>query len=96
MKKSNKISEFVKSKFDRNEIIKEESDRNQKKWRTILDMFFCIFVRLFFIGQSIFCIYFLIEISLNKYFLFLIILLVLILVDAFYITIFRLGKEHTW
>ena len=89
-----KIIVKLRKKFTRKEILKE--DINVKLWRKILDIIMCILVRLVFIGECIFAIYYVIGITNNLAFVSMIVPIILIILDGIYVSIFRLGKEHSW
>ncbi len=85
----------LKATFNRKELLKFEHDVTKRR-RIILNIFLCVFVRCIFLVESIFFLYFLIGITQNHFYLFLILPLIFIIVDGVYVAIFRFGKEHTW
>lgn len=60
------------------------------------DIFLSSFVRLFFILESIFCIYYVINLTSNLLFLFVLVPLVGIIVDDIYVSVKRKGKDYFW
>ena len=60
------------------------------------DIFICTVIRLVFVLQSLFCVYYLISYSLNYTFLILCLGIIFILADSVYIIVKRKGKEHMW
>jgi hypothetical protein len=93
-KSDSKLLNFILSKFDRKKILKGE--REKKRWQVALDLFFCTLVRLIFIIQAVFLIYYVVALTNNFYYIFSIVLIILIIADGLYVSVFRLGMEHTW
>ena len=71
-----------------------EKEADTKK--RVFNLIRCNFVRLLLIGQGIFCIHYLISITGYLSYLSLVTCLVVILLDALYVSIFRDGKEYKW
>ena len=71
------------------------SSRN-RKLKLAYEIFICVIIRLFFIFQAGFSIYFLVSFYEKKTYLVLVIFVLVILIDAFYVSIYRKGKEYTW
>lgn len=62
----------------------------------ICDMAMATLVRIVFLLQGIFCIYFLVASTRNYFFLFMIIFLIVICIDGFYVVLRRKGQEWFW
>ena len=60
------------------------------------DMAMCMLVRLVFVFEGAFCIYFLVTFNQNYFYLFLIAGLLVICLDSIFIMVKRKGKEHFW
>jgi hypothetical protein len=80
--------------FSRDEILKEEKD--EKSFKKLFNIILCNKVRIVYIIQSAFFVYFLIGITGDFSFFYLLIPALFIFFDSFYVSIFRLGKEPTW
>lgn len=61
-----------------------------------VDIFLCSFIRLFFILESIFCIYYVISLTSNLLYLFVLVPLLGIIVDDIYVSVKRKGKDYYW
>ena len=82
--------------FDRNKILDDE-DKKETYWKKVVNILLCNKIRIAYLIQISFCIYYLIiSHYLNYYFCFLSIFGLVIIIDAIYLSIFRLGKEYTW
>ena len=64
--------------------------------KRVFNLIRCNFVRLLLIGQGIFCIYYLLAITGFLSYISLILCLIVILLDAIYVSVFRDGKEYKW
>jgi hypothetical protein len=70
--------------------------RMDDKCCQFFDVILSIIVRLVYLGEAGFCIYYLANIMGSNYYYILIIFLAVILVDGVYVVIKRFGKEYTW
>lgn len=84
----------LKKFFDRKEILKNEKE--QKLSTRLFNVFLGNLARIIYIVENILCIVYLVKITDNNYFIFLIIFDIIILLDAIYISIFRDGKDFSW
>ena len=64
--------------------------------RMAYDISLCLIVRLWFLLQGSFYIYFLVTYEKNYGWLGIVVLLIIILIDGLYVVIKRKGKEYTW
>ena len=78
--------------FERERFLHKINPRMQKIAFSII----CTLIRLFFIVQGVFIIYYLVTFHNNYNFLFMILNLSIIIADSFYILTINEGKEHTW
>ena len=88
------MPKFLRNCFNKDYILGEL--KNQKLIIKIKHILLCNLLRLFFILQSGFFLYYTYGISNNYKWLFGGIPMVIILLDGFYVTIFRNGKEYAW
>ena len=91
---SKKIVKFLKSNFDRSETLKEETKTSLKS--NLKSISLCVLVRFVLIIQCVFCIYYIVLISSNEYFLALTVCPILIFIYTVYSCVFRNGKEVSW
>ena len=77
------------------EIINDCIDQHQSAFK-IIDIVLCIVVRLWFMLQGAFYIYFLVIFEKNLGYLALIVVLLIILTDGINVIFKRKGKEYTW
>lgn len=70
--------------------------KENKLLEYFVDIFFCSFIRLFFILESIFCIYYIINLTSNLLYLFVLVPLLGIIVDDIYVSVKRKGKDYFW
>ncbi len=94
VKKENFLLKTIKNKFSRSKQL--EGEKKMPTWRKIFDICVGLAVRVVYILEGIFAIYYLVGITGSYYFLFFIILLFIIILDGIYVSCFRHGKEHTW
>jgi hypothetical protein len=90
----NKFVNFALHAFDRKQVLSGENE--QKWWQIAIDLFLCNIVRMVFIDEGIFMIYYVVGITNNYYYIFSIIPLILIILDGLYVSVCRLGKENSW
>jgi hypothetical protein len=62
----------------------------------IWDIFLSCLIRIIFLAESIYVIYYLCRFSKNNYFCFLVIGMVVIVLDGVFVIVKRQGKEHLW
>lgn len=89
-----KLQVFFKKNFDRNETLKYE--KQLPHWRRVVQILLSIIVRLVFVTQSIFLIYYVSGLESNTTYFVELPLVIIIIVDLLYVSIFRDGKEYTW
>jgi hypothetical protein len=73
-----------------------EGEKKVRTWRKVLDISTAILVRAVFLIEAILSLYYIIGVTNSYYFLFFIPLLIVIVLDGLYVSLFRHGKEHTW
>ena len=77
------------------QIHNHQNEKKLNRFHKIFDVFVCIVIRLIFIAQTLFSIYYLVHIY-NFLYLILVVCVIVITVDSIYVTIYRNGKEYTW
>lgn len=72
------------------------SCKNNKKLRLAIDLLLCNFVRLCFIIESAFCIFYLINLTTSLVYLVSLVPLLAIVADDVFVSVRRKGKEYSW
>lgn len=85
------LIKHIKSKLFTLDYNKETSIKKR-----VFNLVRCNLVRLVLIGQCIFCIHYLISITRYLSYVGLLVIPLLILLDAVYVSIFRNGEEYKW
>lgn len=88
------VKQKIRDYFDKEKLLAGE--RKRSKWEIVIDVTLCLLVRFIFIVESSFWIYYTIGITGNRNLLWLMVLLILILLDGLYLSLFRHGYEHSW
>ena len=88
----------VEESFDENACYyrPEENTKANSKCKSVYDIALCSLVRLVFLVQSSFCIYYLVSFQKNYVYLSLSFGLIVFIADTIYIIVRRKGKEHMW
>ena len=82
--------------LNHNYQIKNHENQQIKKSQKIFDILVCLSIRLIFLIQVSFSIYFLVHFYNQYAYLNLIIFVILILIESYYVIKYRNGKEYTW
>ena len=82
--------------LNHNYQIKNHQNQQVKKSQKIIDILICLLIRLIFLIQVSFSIYFLVHFYNQYAYLNLTIFVILILIESYYVIKYRNGKEHTW
>lgn len=93
----------MNQKFEMNiinnkETVPKKKDRPErsKSRHSILSLSICNIVRLIYILETVFCMYYVTAITYNLFYLFLIVLLINIVIDDLFVTLTRKGNEYYW
>ncbi len=73
-----------------------KSIKTNNKLVVTIDLFLCNFVRFFYVIESAFCIFYLINLTSNLVYLISVVPLLTIIADDLYVSIKRKGKEFYW
>jgi magnesium-transporting ATPase (P-type) len=82
--------------LNHNYQIKNHENQQVKKSQKIFDILVCLSIRLIFLIQVSFSIYFLVHFYNQYAYLNLITFVILILIESYYVIKYRNGKEYTW
>lgn len=72
------------------------SCKNNEKLRLVIDLFLCNFIRLCFIIESAFCIFYLINLTTSLVYLVTLVPVLVIIADDIFVSLRRRGKEYSW
>ncbi len=93
---SNKESKYNLSKASTASTSSKSMETLNRPIVNCFDILFSNFARLLYVGESCFCIYYIINLTSNMLYLFMLVPLLGICIDAAYVSFFRKGKEYYW